>query len=54
MTIWTQSRAPYGVILVDEVESIGTDEPKLREYLAPVERVVASRVGDPYVGQVVA
>ena len=47
---WKACLTAAGVILVDEVESIRTDDPVFAEYLALVEAAIASRGGELYVG----
>ena len=47
---WKDCICPTGVILVDEVESIHTDDPVFAEYLALVEAAIDSRGGELYVG----
>ena len=54
MTIWAQGLAAGGLILVDEVESINTDHPILREYLSLVEHTIAGRGGELYIGPTIA
>ena len=51
---WKACLTPEGVILVDEVESIETDDPVFAEYLALVEEAIASRGGELYVGRKLA
>ena len=47
---WATLLAPGGMLLVDEVEAIHTDDPVLVEYLALVETAIVSRGGALYVG----
>ena len=47
---WAGLLAPGGVLLVDEVEAIDTDDSVLVEYLALVEAAIAGRGGALYVG----
>lgn len=47
---WAGLLAPGGVLLVDEVEAIHTEDPVLVDYLALVETAIASRGGALYVG----
>ncbi len=47
---WAGLLAPGGVLLVDEVEAIHTEDPVLVEYLALVETAIAGRGGALYVG----
>jgi len=47
---WAGLLAPGGVLLVDEVEGIHTEDPVLVEYLALVETAIASRGGALYIG----
>lgn len=47
---WKACLTPAGVILVDEVESIQTDDSVFVEYLALVEEAIAGRGGELYVG----
>lgn len=47
---WAGLLAPGGVLLVDEVEAIHTDDPVLIEYLALVETAIDSRGGALYIG----
>ena len=47
---WAGLLTPDGVLLVDEVEAIQTDDPVLVEYLALVEAAIASKGGALYVG----
>ena len=51
---WRACLTPAGVILVDEVESIETDDPVFVDYLALVEEAIASRGGELYVGRKLA
>lgn len=48
---WKGCMTPTGTILVDEVESIHTDDAVFVEYLALVEAAIASRGGELYVGR---
>ncbi len=48
--IWLAALAPTGRLLIDEVERIETPDPGLREYLAIVAALVASRGGELYIG----
>ena len=48
---WKACLTPAGVILVDEVDSIQTDDPVFVEYLALVEEAIAGRGGELYVGR---
>lgn len=54
LTAWAPSLAEGGVILVDEVESVETTQALFREYLRLVERAIASRGGQLYVGPAIA
>ena len=47
---WTGFLVPNGVILVDEVEAIYTEDPVLVEYLSLVETAIDSRGGALYIG----
>ncbi|MCY3737573.1 MAG: class I SAM-dependent methyltransferase [Gemmatimonadaceae bacterium] len=51
---WKACLTPAGVILVDEVESIQTDDPVFVEYLALVEEAIGGRGGELYVGRKLA
>lgn len=47
---WGTELAPGGLLLVDEVESIATEHPTLREYLGIVEALLAHQGTHLYVG----
>lgn len=51
---WTRALAPGGVMLIDEVESIETDNELLRDYLGLADHVVAARGATINVGPLVA
>ena len=51
---WKACLTSAGVILVDEVDSIRTDDPVFVEYLALVEEAIAGRGGELYVGRKLA
>ncbi|MDA1035934.1 MAG: methyltransferase domain-containing protein [Chloroflexi bacterium] len=54
VTGWMRALAPTGVMLIDEVEEIETDNHLLQEYLGLADYIVASRGGASYIGPVVA
>ena len=54
VTGWMAALAPTGVMLIDEVEAIETDNHLVQDYLGLTDQVVTSRGGQSYIGTVVA
>lgn len=54
VTRWIPALAPAGVMLIDEIEAVETDNALVREYLGLADHIVATRGAQSNIGPIVA